>query len=91
MNDFKQWLRDSLYRHRSNKDREMKRIFQWKRYFEWKDLTDQEKLSAKRILLIPVLALPVLGIIRSYTPIIVTGLIMWFLYRKFEKNGLTRK
>ena len=91
MKDFREWLLNSLYEHKNNKGREMKRIFQWRRYLEWKDLTAQEKLTAKRILLIPVLAFLVLAMIRAYTPIIITGLIVWFLYRKFEKGGLMKK
>ncbi len=39
------------------KDREIKRVFQWRRYLEWKDLTDEERLSAKRLLLLPIGAL----------------------------------
>ncbi len=91
MEDFTKWLRHTFDGNKGNKGREMKRVFQWRRYLEWNNLTVQEKLTTKRILLIPVVALPVLAIIRAYTPIIVTGLIMWFLYRKLEKGGLTKK
>tara|TARA_Y100001968_G_scaffold56496_1_gene47645 strand:- start:431 stop:706 length:276 start_codon:yes stop_codon:yes gene_type:complete len=91
MEDFSKWLHNALNGYKSHKDREMKRVFQWRRYLEWKDLTPREKLMAKRVVLIPVLAVPVLGLIKAYTPIIVTGLIIWFLYRKFEKGGLIKK
>ena len=91
MDDFKQWFSNIFEGHKVNKGREMKRVFQLRRYLEWQDLTAQEKLTVKRILLIPVLAIPILGIIRIYSPLILTGLIMWFLYRRFEKGGLTKK
>tara|TARA_Y100001968_G_scaffold225445_1_gene208276 strand:+ start:327 stop:602 length:276 start_codon:yes stop_codon:yes gene_type:complete len=91
MDDFNEWLRNALYGRKSNQGRKMKRVFQWRRYIEWKNLSDQEKLTAKRILLIPVLAFPILVMIRVYTPIIITGLLVWFLYRKFEKGGLRKK
>ena len=39
---------------RESRGREMKRIFQWKSYLEWNDLTIEEKIYAKRFLLIPV-------------------------------------
>ena len=34
----------------------MKRVFQWRRYLEWNDLTGEEKLVAKRFLLVPLIA-----------------------------------
>ena len=90
MEDFIQWFSNILYRGKDNKGREMKRVFQWRRYLEWRDLTDQEKITAKRILLLPLLAIPILAIIRTYTPLIVTGLIVWYLYKKHEKGGLIK-
>ncbi len=90
MDDLKMWFLNNFDRNRSYKGREMKRVFQWRRYFEWNDLTTQEKLTAKRILLIPILAFPLLAIIRAYTSIIVVALIIWLLYRKFEKGTITK-
>ncbi|KGG14163.1 hypothetical protein EV05_0052 [Prochlorococcus sp. MIT 0601] len=66
----------------------MKRVFQWRRYLGWKDLTDQEKLVTKRVLIIPLIAFPILSMIRAYTPLIITGLTILFLYRFFEKGKL---
>ena len=31
------------------KDREMKRVFQWRRYLEWEGLSKHEELAAKRL------------------------------------------
>ena len=90
MEDITEWLRKLLYGDKGHTSREMKRVFQWRRYLEWKDLADQEKITAKRILLLPVLAFPILAMLRAYTPLIVTGLIVWFLYKRFEKGGLIK-
>ena len=77
----------------SNKpnSREIKRVFQWKRYFEWKDLTYEEKLSAKRFLLLPVFAYLIIGFFNLNFSLIIFLLIGYVLYKKFEKGGLEKK
>ncbi len=71
--------------------REMKRVFQWRRYLEWKDLTHEEKLSAKRLLLIPVFAYLIIGIFNQNFSLIVLFLIGYLLYKKFEKGDIVKK
>ena len=71
--------------------RKMKRVFQWRRYLEWKDLTPEEKLSAKRLLLVPVFAYLILGIFNQNILLIVLFLIGYVLYRKFEKGNIIKK
>ena len=71
--------------------REMKRVFQWRRYIEWKDLTSEEKLSAKRLLLVPVFAYLIIGIFNQNFSLIVLLLIGYVLYKKFEKRGIVKK
>ncbi len=73
------------------KTRKMKRVFQWRRYLEWKDLTPEEKLSAKRFLLIPVLAYLIIGIFNQNFSLIILFLIGYVLYKKFEKGGIEKK
>ena len=69
----------------------MKRVFQWRRYLEWRDLTPEEKLSAKRFLLIPVFAYLILGILNQNFSLIVLFLVGYVLYKKFEKGGIVKK
>ena len=73
------------------KGRKMKRVFQWRRYLEWKDLTPEEKLSAKRLLLVPVFAYLIIGIFNQNFSLIVLFLIGYVLYKKFEKGGIVKK
>tara|TARA_Y100001968_G_scaffold224159_1_gene206802 strand:- start:570 stop:851 length:282 start_codon:yes stop_codon:yes gene_type:complete len=73
------------------KGRKMKRVFQWRRYLEWKDLTSEEKLSAKRFLLVPVFAYLIIGIFNQNILLIVLLLIGYVLYRKFEKGNIIKK
>ena len=71
--------------------RKMKRVFQWRRYLEWKDLTSEEKLSAKRFLLVPLFAYLLMGIFNQNFSLIVLFLIGYLLYKKFEKGDIVKK
>jgi len=90
LNDLKIIL-NSFFYGRKEKGREMKRVFQWRRYLEWRDLTPEEKLSAKRFLLIPVFAYLIIGIFNQNFSLIVIFLIGYVLYKKYEKGGIAKK
>ena len=79
------------FNEQEHKSREMKRVFQWRRYLEWKDLTHEEKLSAKRFLLIPVFAYLIIGIFNQNFSLIVLFLIGYLIYKKFEKGKIEKK
>ena len=72
-------------------EREMKRVFQWRRYLDWKGLTAEEKLSAKRVLMLPVFAYVIIGVFNQNFLFIVLLLIGYVLYKKFEKEGIVKK
>ena len=90
LDDLKFLLKSLFNREKSN-ERKMKRVFQWRRYIEWKDLTSEEKLSAKRFLLVPVFAYLIIGIFNQNFSLIVLFLIGYLLYKKFEKVGISKK
>tara|TARA_Y100001968_G_C19021944_1_gene555550 strand:- start:301 stop:582 length:282 start_codon:yes stop_codon:yes gene_type:complete len=71
--------------------KEMKRVFQWRRYLEWKDLTPEEKISAKRFLLVPLFAYLIVWIFNKNFLLIVLFLIVYLLYKIFEKEGIVKK
>jgi len=73
------------------KGREMKRVFQWRRYLDWNDLTAEEKLSAKRFLLLPVFAYLIIGVFNQNFSLIVLFLIGYVFYKKFEKGSILKK
>tara|TARA_Y100001968_G_scaffold167597_1_gene153451 strand:- start:16 stop:297 length:282 start_codon:yes stop_codon:yes gene_type:complete len=81
----------SFFNRKESTTREMKRVFQWRRYLEWTGLTPEEKLSAKRFLLIPVFAYLIIGMFNQNFSLIVLFLIGYVLYRKFEKGGIFKK
>ena len=84
-------LLNTFFNREKTNEREMKRVFQWRRYLEWKDLTVEEKLSAKRILLVPVFAYLIIGVFNQNFLLIVLLLIGYVLYKKFEKGSILKK
>tara|TARA_Y100001968_G_scaffold263918_1_gene252649 strand:- start:80 stop:361 length:282 start_codon:yes stop_codon:yes gene_type:complete len=84
-------LLKSIFDRKESTGREMKRVFQWRRYIEWRDLTPEEKLSAKRFLLIPVFAYLIIGIFNQNFSFIVIFLIGYVLYKKYENGGIIKK
>ena len=84
-------LLESFFNRRKSKGKEMKRVFQWRRYLEWRDLTLEEKLSAKRFLLIPIFTYLIIGILNQNLSLIVILLMIFLLYKKFEKGNIVKK
>ena len=82
---------DSFFKTRRPQRRKMKRVFQWRRYLEWRDLAPEEKLLAKRFLLIPLFAYLILEIFNQNFSLIVLFLIGYLLYKKFNKDGIAKK
>ncbi len=81
----------SIFNKQADRGRDMKRVFQWRRYLEWKELTSEEKLSAKRFLLIPIFAYLIIWIFNQNFSLIVLFLLGYILYKKLEKGGIEKK
>ena len=81
----------SFFNNEKTNVRQMKRVFQWRRYLEWKDLTPEEKLSAKRFLLVPVFAYLIIGVFNQNFSLIILFLIGYVMYKKFEKENIVKK
>ena len=71
-------------------DREMKRVFQLRRYLEWEGLTKHEKLAAKRLFFVPIAAYFVFTFINRHVFTLIFLIILFFLYKKFEKGELMK-
>ena len=72
------------------KDREMKRVFQWRRYLEWEALSNNEKLAAKRLFCIPIAAYFVFVFINRHVVTLVFLIGLFFVYKKLEKGKLLK-
>ena len=84
-------LLNSIFNRRPTNRRQMQRVFQWRRYLEWKDLTHEEKLSAKRFLLIPVFAYLIIWIFNQNFFLIIMLLIGYIVYKKIEQGRIVKK
>ena len=84
-------LINSFFNKEEPNRREMKRVFQLRRYFDWKNLTPEEKLSAKRFLLIPIFAYLIIEIFNKNFSLIVLFLIGYVIYKKFERGSIVKK
>ena len=84
-------LINSFFNKRESKERKIKRVFQLRRYLEWRDLTPEEKLSAKRFLLIPIFTYLIIWIFNENFNLIVLSLIGYVLYKKLGKESILKK
>ena len=84
-------LLNSLFNREEPNRREMIRVFQWRRYLDWRNLTQEEKLSAKRFLFIPVFAYLIIEIFNKNFSLIVLFLIGYVIYKKFERGSIVKK
>ena len=84
-------LFNSFFNREKPYKRPMKRVFQWKRYLKWQDLTPEEKVSAKRFLLIPLLAYLIIDIFNQNFLLIILLLLGYLLYKKLEKGRIIKK
>ena len=89
--DYLKVLFTSFFKKEDYAQRKMKRVFQWRRYLAWKDLEPEEKLIAKRMLLLPIIAYLIIGFFNQNILLIVLFLVGYVLYKKFEKGGIIKK
>lgn len=73
-----------------HKSRGMKRVFQWRRYLDWDDLSHQEKISAKRILFVPIFAYLIINFFNQNLLAIIIIVSGYILYKKHEKGKLMK-
>ena len=83
-------LFDNFISREKTNGQKMKRVFQWRRYIVWKELTPEEKLSAKRFLLLPVFAYLIIWVLNQNLSLIILFLIGYTMYKKFEKNVIKK-
>lgn len=75
---------------KNNKDRNIKKIFQWQEYLNWKKMSYSQKLNFKRACLFPFLVYIVYGFLSQFTYAILLILIIYFLIRFRNKNKISK-
>ena len=75
---------------KNNKNRRIKKIFQWREYLNWKKMTIQQKINFKRACLFPLAAYFIYTFLIEFTYPILIILFICFLVRFMNKNKLTK-
>ena len=66
---------------RNNKERKMKKIFQWREYLNWKKMTSDQKINFKRACFFPFLVYFVYVFMMKYSMAILIVLGFYYLVR----------
>ena len=90
IDDFRKWFLNLLENEGVYKRRKMRRVFQWKRYLDWQNLSQEERLGAKRFLCIPLIAYIILLFIKQYAVTTLFLISIYLIYKKFEKGKLMK-
>ena len=75
---------------KNNKNRPIKKIFQWREYLNWKKMTRQQKINFKRACLFPFAAYFIYAFLLEFTYPILIIIFICFLARFKNKNKLTK-
>ena len=75
---------------KSNKNRKMRKIFQWQEYLNWNNLSYEQKLNFKRACLFPLLVYFVYGFLSKFSYAILLLLAIYLLMRFFNRNKLSK-
>ena len=75
---------------KNNKNRRIKKIFQWREYLNWKKMTVQQKINFKRACLFPLAAYFIYSFLLEFTYPILIILFICFLVRYINKNKLIK-
>ena len=75
---------------RKNRDRKMKKIFQWRDYLYWKKMTSTQKINFKRACLFPFLVYVVYFFLLKYSISILIVIGIYYLIRFKNRKKLNK-
>ena len=75
---------------RKNKERKMKKIFQWRDYLNWKKMISSQKINFKRACLFPLLVYVVYVFLLKYSTSILLIIGIYYLVRFKNRNKLNK-
>jgi len=73
-----------------DKDRNLKKIFQWEDYFNWSKMSVQQKINFKRALLFPFFAYIVYNFLSEFTYAILLLVGIFLLIRLKNRRRITK-
>ena len=75
---------------KKNKDRNLKKIFQWEEYLNWRKMSAQQKINFKRACLFPFLAIIVFNFLNRFTYAILLLLFIYLLIRLKNRRRISK-
>ena len=75
---------------KKDKDRNLKKIFQWEEYLNWRKMSAQQKINLKRACLFPLLAIIVYNFLSKFTYAILILLSIYLLLRLKNRRRISK-
>ena len=75
---------------KNDKDRNLKKIFQWEEYLNWRKMSAQQKINFKRACLFPLLAIIVYNFLSKFTYAILILLSIYLLLRLKNRRRISK-
>ena len=75
---------------KKNKDRNLKKIFQWQDYLNWRKMSTQQKINFKRACLFPLLAIVVYNFLNQFTYAILILVCIYLLTRLRNRRKISK-
>ena len=75
---------------KNNKNRRLKKIFQWREYLNWRKMSREQKINFKRACLFPFAAYFIYSLLVEFTYPILIIIFICYLVRFMNKNKLNK-
>ena len=75
---------------KNDKDRNLKKIFQWEDYLNWRKMSAQQKINLKRAFLFPFFALIVYNFLSEFTYAILLLICIYLLIRLRNRRRISK-
>ena len=75
---------------KKDKDRNLKKIFQWEEYLNWRKMSAQQKINLKRAFLFPFLAIIVYNFLNKFTYSILLLVCIYLLIRLKNRRNISK-
>ena len=75
---------------KEDKNRNLKKIFQWEEYLNWRKMSAQQKINLKRAFLFPFLAIVVFNFLNRFTYAILLLVCIYLLIRLKNRRRISK-
>ena len=75
---------------KNDKDRNLKKIFQWEEYLNWRKMSAQQKINFKRACLFPILAIVIYNFLTKFTYAILLLVFIYLLMRLKNRRRISK-